>query len=68
MFLTVFLLLQATPIAVTGQNAAGKDLHLSETTTSPLTNQDVLALAKAKFTPEVIVAKIKTSTCAFGYG
>lgn len=66
MFLTVLLLLQTTPVPVTGQSAAGKDLHVSETTNSPLTNQDVLVLAKAKLTPEVIVAKIKTSHCAFG--
>jgi hypothetical protein len=66
MFLTVLLLLQTIPVTVTGQNPAGKDLHLSETTTSPLTNQDVLTLAKAKITPEVIIAKIKTSPCAFG--
>ncbi len=65
-FLTVLLLLQATSIAVTGQNAAGKDLHVSETANSPLTNQDVLVLAKAKLTPEAILSKIKASLCAFG--
>ncbi|MFN2511533.1 MAG: hypothetical protein ABR568_08830 [Pyrinomonadaceae bacterium] len=64
-FLTALLLLQTTPVAVTGQIAAGKDLHLSETTTTPLTNQDVLVLTKAKLSPEVIIAKIKSSPCAF---
>lgn len=65
LFLAILLLLQTTFVVVTGQSVARKDLHLSETTTTPLTNQDVLILAKAKLTPEVIIAKIKTSPCAF---
>ena len=65
LFLAVLLLLQTAFVVVTGQSIARKDLHLSETTTTPLTNQDVLLLARAKLTPEVIIAKIKTSPCAF---
>ncbi len=64
LFLAVSLLLQTTFVVVTGQSIARRDLNLSETTTTPLTNQDVLLLA-AKLTPEVIIAKIKTSPCAF---
>jgi hypothetical protein len=65
LFLAVLLLLQTTFVVVTGQSVAIKDLHLSDTTTTPLTNQDVLILVKAKLTPEVIIAKIKSSHCAF---
>ena len=57
LFLAVLLLLQTAFVVVTGQSIARKDLHLSETTTTPLTNQDVLLLARAKLTPEVIIAK-----------
>lgn len=35
LFLAVLLLLQTTSAVVTGQSVAGKDLHLSETTTTP---------------------------------
>jgi len=65
LLLAVLLLLPSTFIMVTGQSVARKDLHLSETTGTPLTNQDVLVLAKANLTPEVIIAKIKTSPCAY---
>lgn len=68
MLLAVLLLQQVTFPLVTGQSLARKDVHLSESTTIPivaLTNQDVLILAKVKLAPEVIVAKIKTSRCAF---
>ncbi len=64
-FLALFLLLQTNSIGVKGQTRARKDVHLSETATSPLTNQDILILVKAKLGPEVIVAKIETSRCAF---
>jgi hypothetical protein len=42
MFLMVLLLLQTTPVVVKCQSVARKDLHVSETTTTALTNQDVL--------------------------
>ena len=64
-FLAILLLQQTTLIVGTSQSLARKDVHLSESPTSPLTNQDILLLVKAKLGPEVIVAKIKTSRCAF---
>jgi hypothetical protein len=63
--LAILLILQTSPVGVRGQNLAKKDIHLSESPNTPLTNDDVLILAKAKLAPEIIVAKIKTSRCAF---
>lgn len=65
LLLAVLLALQTTSLLVNGQSVATKDLHLSETPTTSLTNQDVLILVKAKLSTEVIIAKIKTSSCAF---
>ncbi|MBA3354812.1 MAG: hypothetical protein H0U18_02505 [Pyrinomonadaceae bacterium] len=65
LLLAVLLLLPWTFLVVTGQSVARNDLHRSETTAIPLTNQDVLVLAKANLTPKVIIAKIKTSPCAY---
>ena len=64
-FLVILLLLQTTFVVVTGRSVARKDLQLSESTTSPLTNQDILSLVKAKLSPEVIIAKIKSSHGSF---
>ncbi len=65
LFLVILLLLQTTFVVVTGRSVARKDLQLSESTTSPLTNQDILSLVKAKLSPEVIIAKIKSSHGSF---
>ncbi|HJU55558.1 MAG TPA: hypothetical protein VJ715_13335 [Pyrinomonadaceae bacterium] len=60
------LLIQTMPAlaAATGPQAA-KIIQLSQEGAAPLTNQDVLRMVEADFTPETILATIKTSPCDF---
>jgi len=42
-----------------------KTTQQSQSLAAVLTNQDVLSMTKAKLAPEIIIAKIQTSTCNF---
>jgi hypothetical protein len=60
------LLMQATPLrsAASAQEAA-KSIQPSQQAVTPLINQDILRMVEAEFTPETIIAQIKSSPCDF---
>lgn len=68
-FIAVFLIgLSLTSVhtpLVSAQSGGAKNLHLSETAGPALTNDDILTLVNAKVAPEVVIAKIGASKCAF---
>ena len=60
------LLLQTMPLLATASaQEAAKTIQPSQQTVTPLVNQDVLRMVQAEFTPETIVAQIKSSPCDF---
>ena len=64
------LLIQAVPaLAFTCQQEAAKSIQQSKvsvtTTTTALVNEDVIRMVKADFTPDTIIAEIKSSVCNF---
>jgi hypothetical protein len=69
-FISALLLLllpvQIMPLltAALSQEAA-KSIQASASAVTPLNNQDVLRMAKADFTPETIIAQIKSAPCNF---
>lgn len=65
-FLLALLLVQTMPFgaAASGQEAA-KNIQQSQQAVTPLSNLDVLRMVKADFTPETIIAQIKSSPCSF---
>ena len=60
------LLVQATPLwsAASAQEAA-KSIQPSQQAVTPLINQDILRMVEAEFSPETIIAQIKSSPCDF---
>ncbi|MDT4896064.1 MAG: hypothetical protein QOH25_1141 [Acidobacteriota bacterium] len=65
-FLLPLLLVQTTPLlAVASAQEAAKTIQQSQQAVTPLSNQDVLRMVKADFTPETIIAQIKSSPCNF---
>lgn len=64
-FLTFLSLFGINTPLVSAQSGGAKSLHLSETVGPTLTNDDILTFVKAKLAPEVIIARISTSDCAF---
>ena len=64
--LLLLLIVQAmpSPVAVSAQEAA-KNIQASQPSATALSNQDVLRMAKADFTPETIIAQIKSAPCNF---
>lgn len=64
--LSLLLLNQSVlSLAVATVPRAAKIIQQSQTPVTPLSNQDVLRMVKAGFTPETIIAQIKTSSCDF---
>lgn len=60
------LLTQAVPLlAAPSQQEAAKSIQPSKVAVTALINQDVLRMVKADFTPETIIAQIKSSPCNF---
>jgi hypothetical protein len=64
-FLTFLSLVGINTPLVSGQSVGAKTLHLSETVDPALTNDDILTFVKLKLAPEVVIAKIRASKCAF---
>ncbi|HKC63326.1 MAG TPA: hypothetical protein VKB86_06800 [Pyrinomonadaceae bacterium] len=61
------LLIQAVPaLAFTRQQEAAKIIQQSKVSvTAPLVNEDIIRMVKADFTPDTIIAQIKSSACNF---
>src|SRR5438105_3302901 len=63
------LLIQAVPtLAFTCQQEAAKSIQQSKVSVTPTTalvNEDVIRMVKADFTPDTIIAQIKSSPCNF---
>lgn len=60
------LLTQTTPALTAAPRAqAAKSIQQSQENAAPLSNQDVLRMVKADFSPETILATIKASPCDF---
>ena len=63
------LLIQAVPaLAFTCQQEAAKSIQQSKVSVTPTTalvNEDVIRMVKADFTPDTIIAEIKSSVCNF---
>ena len=65
-FLLTLLLVQTTPLlAVASGQEAAKIIQQSQQAVTPLSNLDVLRMVKADFTPETIIAQIKSAPCNF---
>jgi hypothetical protein len=64
--LIALLLQQTSLVLIAGPSrVATKNFQQSQGPAAVLTNQDVLSMTKAKLAPEIIIAKIQTSTCNF---
>ena len=72
--LLTFLLVQTAPLlTVASAQEAAKSIQpsqvavtpLNNAAVTPLNNQDVLRMVKADFTPETVIAQIKSATCNF---
>lgn len=60
------LLVQTTSLlTVASAQEAAKSIQQSHEAATPLSNQDVLRMVKADFTPETVIATIKSSSCNF---
>src|SRR5687768_227495 len=65
-FLLPFLAIQTTPFALVARaQEAAKSVQQSQAAAISLTNQDVLRMVEAEFTPETVIAQIKSSRCNF---
>ena len=64
-FLTLLLLSEVHLSLILAQSVATKSLQLSESADPALTNDDILNFAKARVAPQVIIARIRASQCAF---
>ncbi|MDQ3472215.1 MAG: hypothetical protein M3447_00610 [Acidobacteriota bacterium] len=65
-FLLPLLLVQATPLLIVASaQEAAKTIQQSQVAITPLINLDVLRMVRADFTPETIIAQIKSSPCDF---
>lgn len=66
MLLLLLLLNQSLSVlSAAALPGAAKTIQPTQSAVTPLNNQDVLRMVKADFTPETIIAQIKTSTCNF---
>jgi hypothetical protein len=64
--LLLLLPVQSLPLlAVAYSQEAAKSIQASASAVTPLSNQDVLRMAKAEFAAETIVAQIKSTPCNF---
>lgn len=64
--LPALLVAQSTPHAAPlPYQEAAKTIQQSQKAPTPLTNEDVLRMVRAGFTPETVVAQIKASACDF---
>ena len=52
-------------VSAASSRAAAKNVQQSQETVTPLGNRDVLSMVKANLSPDVIIAKIKSSACDF---
>jgi hypothetical protein len=60
------LLIQTTPfLTLASSQEAAKTIQQSQEAVTPLRNLDVIRMVKAEFTPETILAQIKSSPCDF---
>lgn len=64
--LPLLLLIQTMPLSATASpQEAAKSIQPSHRSVTPLINQDILRMVEADFTPETIIAQIKSSPCDF---
>jgi hypothetical protein len=64
--LLLLLIVQTMPsLIVASAQEAAKSIQASQPSATPLSNQDVLRMAKADFTAETIIAQIKSASCNF---
>lgn len=65
--LSTLLLIQTVPaLAFTCQREAAKSIQQSKASvTAALVNEDIIRMVKADFTPDTIIAEIKSSVCNF---
>lgn len=66
LILLTLLLVQTMPLlTVVSAQEAAKIIQQSQEGVTALSNQDVLRMVKAEFTPETIIAQIKSARCNF---